>query len=63
LDHFSNAEDVDLWSAGVSESPGFGSMVGAVFSCIIALTFRSVKLGDRFWYENGGFPNSFSPGK
>ncbi|KAG8272469.1 hypothetical protein J6590_040624 [Homalodisca vitripennis] len=58
---FSRPDDVDLWSVGVTELPEMGSMVGPVFSCIIALTFRNVKRGDRFWYENSGWPSSFTP--
>lgn len=57
---FSDPDDVDLWSAGVSELPAPGSMLGPVFSCIIATTFRDLKKGDRFWYENPGFVSSFT---
>ncbi|XP_046396972.1 peroxidase-like [Ischnura elegans] len=58
---FTNPEDVDLWSAGISERRYSGSLVGPTFSCIIAHTFRRLKVGDRFWYENGGQPGSFTP--
>ncbi|KAL1122387.1 hypothetical protein AAG570_003792 [Ranatra chinensis] len=58
---YRNLEDIDLWSAGISEFPVNGSMVGAVFSCIIANTFKDLKVGDKFWYENGGLPSSFTP--
>ncbi|CAH0392630.1 unnamed protein product [Bemisia tabaci] len=53
--------DVDLWSAGVAEIPEDGSIVGPTFNCIIARTFKDLKEGDRFWYENGEYPNSFTP--
>ncbi|KAK9511409.1 hypothetical protein O3M35_000070 [Rhynocoris fuscipes] len=57
---YRNPEDIDLWSAGISENLAPGSMVGPLFTCLIASTFRNLKIGDRFWYENGGFRNSFT---
>jgi hypothetical protein len=59
----SHPDDVDLWSAGISERPMPGSMVGPTFNCLIARTFRDVRRGDRFWYENSEWPSSFTPGK
>ncbi|XP_039299555.1 peroxidasin-like [Nilaparvata lugens] len=61
LDLYSDIEDIDLWSAGVAEVPRRGSLVGPTFNCIIAGTFRDVRRGDRFWYENDGWPSSFTP--
>ncbi|XP_014255974.1 lactoperoxidase-like isoform X2 [Cimex lectularius] len=63
LNLYSHPDDVDLWSAGVSELKSPDSIVGPVFSCIIAMTFKRLKIGDRFWYENQGFQNSFTKGQ
>jgi len=58
--YYSSPEDVDLWSAGVSEKPLSGSMVGPTFGCLMARQFHDFRFGDRFWYENGGWPSSFT---
>lgn len=57
---YKGPEDVDLWSAAVNEKPLPGSMVGPTFACIIAKQFRNLRKGDRYWYENGGYPSSFT---
>ena len=57
---YASPDDLDLWTAGVSERPLPGSMVGHVFGCIIGETFRNLRYGDRFWFENPGQPGSFT---
>ena len=51
---------LDLWSAGITEIPRPGSLVGPTFACVMGRSFHNLKFGDRFWYENGGWKSSFT---
>lgn len=53
-------DDIDLFVGGVSENPSDDAVVGPTFGCIIAMTFRNLRNGDRLFYENR--ENGFSRG-
>ena len=44
---YASPEDLDLWSAGITERPLPGSMVGPTFACLIGKQFHNFRFGDR----------------
>ncbi|XP_044018997.1 peroxidasin homolog pxn-2-like isoform X2 [Aphidius gifuensis] len=57
---YRNVEDIDLVTGALSEIPVEGSVMGPTFACLLGQTFRNIRLGDRYWYENGLTPGSFT---
>ena len=57
---YRSVRDIDLFPGAMSEKPVAGGIVGPTFACILAQGFLNLRQGDRFWYENGGQPNSFT---
>ena len=49
---YTSIDDVDLWIGGLAEPHVEGGTVGETFARIIALQYRVLRDGDRFWYEN-----------
>ena len=60
---YRHVDDIDLFIGGVHENPLPDALIGPTFGCIVAEQARRTKIGDRFWYENGGLPNSFTLSK
>lgn len=59
---YKSVDDVDLFVGVLGEWSIKGGIVGPVTSCIMADQFARLKDGDRFFYENGKQPHSFTPG-
>ena len=57
---YRHVDDIDLWSAGISERKMPGAAVGPTMACIIARQFLNYKRGDRFWHETPNQPSSFT---
>ena len=55
---YNSVDDVDLWVGGLAETPLPGGRIGPTFACIFAITFKGLREGDRFYYEN---PGVFTP--
>lgn len=60
---YQDVNDIDIFIGGILESPVAGSLLGHTFLCIVGDQFARLKLGDRFYYENGDLESSFSEGQ
>ncbi|KAK3790497.1 hypothetical protein RRG08_060547 [Elysia crispata] len=57
---YSDINDIDLFSGGLSEPHVYGGAVGPTFACIVAQQFRDLKYGDRFWFETKDLRTGFT---
>ena len=60
---YKHVDDIDLFVGGLAEEPVSGGLLGWTFLCIVGDQFARLKKGDRFFYDIGGQPGSFSPSK
>ena len=44
--------NIDPWVGILCETPNSDGVLGEVGSTIVGTTFRDIRAGDRFWYEN-----------
>jgi hypothetical protein len=47
-------DDLDLWIGGLAEAHYENSLLGELFTKIIAIQFDALRIGDRFWFEHEG---------
>ena len=59
---YRSVDDIDLFPAGIAERPVPGALLGHTFLCIVGDQFARLKKGDRFFYDLGGQPHSFTEG-
>jgi len=57
---YKDVEDVELFVAGISETPVPGALLGPTFQCIIGQQFKRLQHGDRFFYDSVSSPGKFS---
>jgi peroxidase len=59
---YGSVDDIDLFIGGIHETPVEGALVGPTFLCIIGDQFARLKKSDRYFYDVGGTPHSFTKG-
>lgn len=57
---YRNVQDIDLVTGLLSEAPLSDSVLGPTFLCLLGRTFRNIRTGDRYWYENANSSGSFT---
>ncbi|KAJ8718861.1 hypothetical protein PYW07_016417 [Mythimna separata] len=55
-------DDIDLFVGGAMERDVHGSILGHTLQCIVAEQFYRTRVGDRYFYDNGEMPHSFTNG-
>ena len=60
---YEDINDIDMYIGGLLELPtADDAIVGPTALCLIADQFAKTKSGDRFFYDVGGQPSSFTKG-
>ncbi|KAG9268743.1 thyroid peroxidase [Astyanax mexicanus] len=58
MDLYGHPNNIDVWLAGLVEDPLPGARIGPIFACLIGKQMKTLREGDRFWWEKSGV---FSP--
>ncbi|XP_048237467.1 peroxidase-like [Haliotis rufescens] len=58
---YSSPNDIDLFTAAMSETPVSGGLVGPTLACLLGRQFQALKTGDRFWFEEDNDYVRFTP--
>ncbi|XP_033760036.1 myeloperoxidase-like [Pecten maximus] len=51
---YKNVEDIDLFAGAIAENPVSDGHVGPTFGCLMGMQFRTLKRGDRYWFDRTG---------
>lgn len=57
---YMDADDIDLLTGALMESPAPGTVFGSTLTCLLAIQFSNLRNSDRFWYENDLPPSSLN---
>lgn len=49
---YGNPNNCDTWVCVLAEDPNPGAVMGELGSTVVAMQFKKLRDGDRFWYEN-----------
>ena len=60
---YAHVDDIDLYMAGLMESPVSGSLLGPTFSCIISDQMFRARAADRFFYSLTNPASQLSEGR
>ncbi|XP_067400986.1 thyroid peroxidase [Emydura macquarii macquarii] len=52
MELYSSPNNIDVWLGGLAENFLPGARTGPLFACIIGKQMKSLRDGDRFWWEN-----------
>ncbi|XP_042629395.1 thyroid peroxidase [Cyprinus carpio] len=58
MDMYGHPNNIDVWLGGLLERPVSGGRTGPLFTCLIGKQMKTLRDGDRFWWEH---PGVFSP--
>ncbi|KAK7071018.1 hypothetical protein SK128_013626 [Halocaridina rubra] len=57
---YRHVDDIDFFVGGIVERPVSGGVLGWTFLCVVGDQFARLKKGDRYFYDLGGQPGSFT---